>query len=137
MNQSAGLVEALGLSVGDIVQELGWDDDIDFQFRNGLEDELGEPLLAEDDREPVEAVLLWWRSDEGDAQDLADALVDAQTNLAENGAIWLLVPKPAQELHVPPSDIEEACRSTALRRTSQAGVSDSWSATRLEVASPL
>src|SRR5699024_6287804 len=67
----------LELAVGNIVQELGWDEDTDFEFRNGLEDALGEDFLTEEDQEPVDAVLLWWREDDGDVTDLTDALVDA------------------------------------------------------------
>ena len=38
----------------------------------------------------LDAVLLWWREDDGD---LTDALVDAITLLADDGVIWLLTPE--------------------------------------------
>lgn len=122
----------LELAVGDVIQELGWDEDIDFEFRNSLEDALGEEFLTEEDQEPVDAVLLWWRDDDGDVPDLTDALVDATTNLDENAAIWLMVPRASQSGHVSPMDVSESCDVAGLRPTITAGVSEDWLATRIE-----
>ena len=38
----------------------------------------------------VDAVLLWWRAEDGD---LVDGLVDSLTDLVGGGAIWLLTPR--------------------------------------------
>ena len=38
----------------------------------------------------VDAVVLWWRDEDGD---LVDGLVDSLTDLVGGGAIWLLTPK--------------------------------------------
>lgn len=122
----------LELAVGDVVQELGWDEDIDFEFRNGLEDALGEELLTEEDQEPVDAVLLWWREDDGDMSELTDALEDATTNLDENAPIWLLIPRASRPGHVSPMDVSESSHVAGLRTTITAGVSEDWLATRLE-----
>lgn len=127
-------IAELELAVGNLVQELGWDEDIDFEFRNGLEDALGEEFLTEEDQEPVDAVLLWWRSDDGDLSDLTDALADADRNLDENAPIWLLVPRSSQPGHVSPTDISEAANIAGFRATTTAGVSGGWLATRLEPA---
>lgn len=127
-------IAELELAVGDIIQELGWDEDIDFEFRNGLEDALGEEFLTEEDREPVDAVLLWWRDDDGDVADLTDALEDATTNLDEHAPIWLMVPRASQQGHVSPTDISEAAKIAGFRATTTAGVSEDWLATRLEPA---
>ncbi|MDN5732126.1 MAG: DUF3052 domain-containing protein [Yaniella sp.] len=122
----------LELAVGDVVQELGWDEDIDFEFRNGLEDALGEEFLMEEDQEPVDAVLLWWREDDGDISELTDALENATTNLDENAPIWLLIPRASRPGHVSPMDVSESAHVAGLRTTITAGVSEDWLATRLE-----
>ena len=122
----------LELAVGDVVQELGWDEDIDFEFRNGLEDALGEEFLMEEDQEPVDAVLLWWREDDGDMSELTDALSDATTNLDDNAPIWLLIPRASRPGHVSPMDVGESANMAGLRTTITAGVSEDWLATRLE-----
>ncbi|GAA2040080.1 DUF3052 domain-containing protein [Yaniella flava] len=122
----------LELAVGDVIQELGWDEDIDFEFRNGLEDALGEEFLTEEDQEPVDAVLLWWREDDGDITELTDALVDATTNLDDNAPIWLLIPRSSQPGHVSPMDVSESAHVAGLRATVTAGVSEDWLATRIE-----
>lgn len=122
----------LELAVGDVVQELGWDEDIDFEFRNGLEDALGEEFLMEEDQEPVDAVLLWWREDDGDISELTDALTDATTNLDENAPIWLLIPRASRPGHVSPMDVSESAHVAGFRTTITAGVSEDWLATRLE-----
>ena len=46
---SDGPAAKMGLSEGQLVQELGFDEDIDFDFRDALEDELGTELLTEED----------------------------------------------------------------------------------------
>src|SRR5699024_7415918 len=116
----------LELAVGDVVQELGWDEDIDFEFRNGLEDALGEEFLMEEDQEPVDAVLLWWREDDGDMSELTDALSDATTNLDDNAPIWLLIPRASRPGHVSPMDVGESAHMAGLRTTITAGVSEDW-----------
>ena len=122
----------LELAVGDVIQELGWDEDIDFEFRNGLEDALGEEFLTEEDQEPVDAVLLWWREDDGDITELTDALSDATTNLDDNAPIWLLIPRASRPGHVSPMDVSESAHVAGLRATITAGVSEDWLATRIE-----
>lgn len=121
----------MGLSAGQLVQELGFDEDIDFDFRNTLEDELGSEILTEEDQEPVDAVMLWWRESDGDVEDLADALMDAQTSLDIGGVLWLLTPRNSREGHVPPADVAEAAPTAGLHVTTTAGVSAEWTATRL------
>lgn len=121
----------LGLAAGGLVQELGFDDDIDFDFRNALEDDLGTEVLTEEDQEPVDAIILWWRESDGDVDDLADALMDAQTSLDTGGAVWLMTPRNNREGHVSPADVAEAAPTAGLHVTTTAGVSEDWSASRL------
>ena len=72
-----------------VVQEIGWDNDVDEDVRDAVEERCGDELLDEDTDEVVDLVLLWWREGDGD---LADALMDAIGPLADNGVIWVLTP---------------------------------------------
>ncbi|MGW5853806.1 DUF3052 domain-containing protein [Micrococcus sp. NPDC055215] len=123
-------LEELGLAPGDLVQEWGFDDDVDHGFRAALEAALGEQLLTEEDQEPADAVLFWWRSDEGDVTDLADALVDAQRSL-DAGPLWIMTPRTGRPGHVPPADVQEAASTAGLHPTTGSGVSADWAAQRL------
>ena len=118
----------LALSPGLVVQELGWDEDCDEDLRIAVEAATGASLVDEDYDEVVDAVLLWWREDEGD---LADVLVDALATLASGGVIWLLTPKPGRPGHVEPSDIGEAALTAGLSSTSSIAAAPDWSGTRL------
>ncbi|GAA1343220.1 DUF3052 domain-containing protein [Kocuria palustris] len=118
----------LKLPVDAIVQEFGYDDDVDFDLRDRIEDLIGSQMLDEDDQDVVDAVLLWWRDGDGD---LIDALVDAQTQLDTGGAVWLLTPKPGRDGHVSPADVESSSSTAGLHTTSRAGVSEDWTALRL------
>ena len=111
-----------------IVQEFGYDDDVDFDLRDRIEGLIGSQMLDEDDQDVVDAVLLWWRDGDGD---LIDALVDAQTQLDTGGAVWLLTPKPGRDGHVSPADVESSSSTAGLHTTSRAGVSEDWTALRL------
>ncbi|GAB4100269.1 DUF3052 domain-containing protein [Sinomonas halotolerans] len=118
----------LGLSDGDLVQEFGYDEDVDFGLRDAIEEGVGAELLDEDDHEVVDAVIVWWRDGDGD---LVDMLVDAQTTLEESGVVWLLIPKQGREGHVRPVEVQESAPTAGLHPTSSVGVSKDWSATRL------
>ena len=76
----------------------------------------------------VDAVVLWWRDDDGD---LVDGLVDALTDLIGGGAIWLLTPKVGRSGAVDPAEIAEAEALAGLSQTTTATVSKDWAATRL------
>ena len=66
--------------------EIGSDSDCDDGVRDAFTTAIGAELLDEDSDEIVEAVLLWWRDDDGD---LVDGLMDALGPLADNGVIAL------------------------------------------------
>ena len=123
-----GLVARLGLQQGHTVQEFGWDDDVDEAVRVAIQDTIDAELVDEDSDDVADAVLLWWREDDGD---LVDALVDALGNLAARGAVLLLTPKAARTGHVEPSEIVEAALAAGLHGTSTFGAGTDWSATRL------
>lgn len=119
--------DKLGLSEGMIVQELGWDEDVDDDLRIAIEDAIdGE--LVEEAMEAVDVVFLWWRDDDGD---LVDSLVDALTDLTNSGYVWLLTPKVGRDGHVDPADISESALTAGLSETSTASVSNDWSASKL------
>ncbi|EWC61437.1 hypothetical protein UO65_3290 [Actinokineospora spheciospongiae] len=125
---SIGIADKLGIVGGAVVQEIGWDEDVDDDLRAAIEDRIGADLLDEDAEEVVEVVLLWWRDGDGD---LVDALVDAIGPLADNGVIWVLTPKPGRDGHVEPSDIAEAVPTAGLAQTSSVSVGKDWAGTRL------
>lgn len=118
----------LGLKSGQVVQEFGYDDDVDDELRMGIETLTGSELADEDDQDVVDAVLYWWREGDGD---LVDALVDALTNLVDGGVIWLLTPKSGRDAHVQPSEIDEAGHTAGLHATSSISVCRDWTGTRL------
>ncbi len=120
--------DRLGLTRGLVVQELGWDEDVDDGLRIELEDAIDADLVDGDYGNVVDAVVLWWRDDDGD---LVDALVDSLTDLVSGGAIWVLTPKVGRPRAVDPSDIAEAAQVAGLSTTTTATVSKDWSATRL------
>ena len=125
---NAGVAERLGIEPGMVVQELGWDEDVDDGARATIEEHIGSELLDEDADEVVDVVLLWWREDDGD---LVDALMDAMGPLADNGVIWVLTPKTGRDGHVEPSEIAEAVPTAGLAQTSSVSIGSDWSATRL------
>ena len=117
-----------GLQPGMVVQELGWDEDVDEELRSGIESIVGGSLVDDEYGDVVDAVVLWWRDEDGD---LVDGLVDSLTDLADGGHIWLLTPKVGRSGSVDPADIAEATPIAGLSQTTTAAVSKDWAATRL------
>ncbi|MFD8705962.1 DUF3052 domain-containing protein [Kitasatospora sp. NPDC059648] len=122
----------LNFEEGQIVQELGYDDDTDQDLREGIEEITGTDLVDEDYDDVADAVLLWHRDDDGD---LTDALVDALEYLAEGGLIWLLTPKTGRDGHIEASDIADAAKTAGLSQTSSIAIAKDWAATRLATKS--
>jgi hypothetical protein len=85
-------------------------------------------MVDEDTDEVADVVLLWWREDDGD---LVDALVDAIGALADDGVVWLLVPKSGRPGHVEPGDVTEAAPTAGLSQTSSISAAKDWSGIRL------
>ncbi|MFV2197186.1 MULTISPECIES: DUF3052 domain-containing protein [unclassified Nocardiopsis] len=126
-----GLADRLGFKPGQVVQEFGFDDDVDEALRASIAEVTGEALVDEDFDGDVDAALLWWRSDE--EGDLTDALMDTVTLIADGGTILVLTPKAGRELHVSPNDVAEAANTSGLSQTSAVSVGTEWSGTRLVV----
>lgn len=123
-----GVAEKLGIEPGQVVGELGWDEDVDDDVRAAVEERCGSELLDEDADEVLDVILLWWRENDGD---LVDQLMDATGPLAEDGVIWVLTPKTGRQGHVEPSDIAEAVPTAGLAQTSNISVGPDWTGTRL------
>ena len=62
----SGPASRFGFQPGMVVQELGWDDDVDAELRAGIESVTGSALLDDSYGDVADAVLLWWRADDGD-----------------------------------------------------------------------
>lgn len=125
---TGGPAERMGLTRGMVVQELGWDQDTDDALRVAIEDAIDADMVDGDHGNVVDAVVLWWREDDGD---LVDGLVDALTDLVGGGSIWLLTPKVGRPQSVDAADIAEAAPIAGLAQTTTATVSKDWAATRL------
>lgn len=119
--------ELMDVTKGQIVQEVGWDDDCDSEISESLEDAIGDLLVGEDTDEICDVVLLWWRADDGD---LVDGLVDAIRPLAEDGCIWLLTPALGDKGSVEPGIISESAQLAGLVQTSAERLGD-WQGSRL------
>ncbi|MDQ3151754.1 MAG: DUF3052 domain-containing protein [Actinomycetota bacterium] len=124
----AGVAERLGIKPGMVVQELGWDSDVDEAVRAAIEEQASSEIVDEDSDEIVDVVLLWWRDDDGD---LADALMEAIAPLADNGIVWVCSPKTGRDGHVEPSDIAEAASTAGLSQTSNVSLGQHWAGARL------
>ena len=128
-----GIARRLGFATGQAVLEIGWDEDADEGLRTSVEARTGSELLDPDQlggegQEVVDAVLLWWRAEDGD---LVDALVDALTDLTDGGFIWLLTPKVGSVGYVEPGDIGEAAPTAGLSATTSVSAGAAWSGTKL------
>ncbi|MFD4240731.1 DUF3052 domain-containing protein [Streptomyces sp. IBSNAI002] len=126
-DHAENLAARLGFQSEQVVQEIGYDDDVDQEFRDVVDELVGD-LVDEDYDDVADAVLLWFREDDGD---LADALVDA-TELIEDGAlILLLTPKTGRPGYVEASDIKEAAETAGLSLAKGLPVGKEWAATKL------
>ncbi len=121
-------VGKLGFAAGQVVMELGYDEDVDDELRGRIEEAIDGELEDEDFGDVVDAVLLWWRDDDGD---LTDALVDALATLEDQGFIALLTPKVGRAGEVDPSDVAEAAETAGLHASASLNLTPQWSATRL------
>jgi hypothetical protein len=118
----------MGFAKDDLVLEVGHDVDCDSTIRDQIMALTGTAFLEGSTSEVVDAVVMWWRDGDGD---LVDELMDALTYLSEVGPIWVLTPKAGRELHVEPSDIQDAAPIAGLSQTSTIALAGDWSATRL------
>ena len=123
----------MSLSVGDAAPDFSLPDQDKqvvslAELRDSVVEVSGSDMVDEDTDEVADVVLLWWREDDGD---LFDALTDALTSLAEDGVVWLLVPKSGRAGHVEPGDVTEAAPTAGLTQTSSISAAKDWSGIRL------
>jgi hypothetical protein len=126
--EASGPAARLGLTKGMVVQEVGWDTDTDDELRVAIEDAIDADMVDSDYGNVVDAVVLWWRDEDGD---LVDGLVDSLTDLVGGGVIWLLTPKVGRPNAVDAADVAEAAPIAGLSQTTTVSVSKDWAATRL------
>ena len=133
---STGSVE-LGLKAGQVIQEFGWDDDVEESFRARIEDMTGTELVDDYYGDVCDGTLIWWRDDDGDEDDLADLLVDAKANLDDgSGIIWVMIPAMGIVGYVEHMVVEEAARTAGLAATTAAALSETWTGVRLTARGP-
>lgn len=124
------VVTRLGFKKDFVVQEFGYDDDVDPALRAQIAEVTGSEMVDEDYDGVTDAALLWWRSDDGDIHDLTDLITDATVTLEDGGLIWVLTPKAGSSGHVTPADLEEAAATAGMNTTSTIRGGD-WLACRL------
>lgn len=122
----------LGFAPGQVVQELYFDDDVEPAVAEAVRGATGLDMVDYDYQDVVDGVVLWWRADDADHDDLADVLLEAAANLDEpGGAIWVLSPKPGRNNYVAPQDIAASAKIAALKTTSAISVGPDWAGMRL------
>ncbi|MFI0236293.1 DUF3052 domain-containing protein [Streptomyces sp. NPDC016845] len=122
------LAARLGFQTEMVVQEIGYDEDVDQELREAIEATTATELVDEDYDDVADAVVLWFREDDGD---LTDALVDATTYIEDGGYILLLTPKTGRDGYVEPSEIGEAATTAGLSQTKGVSVGKDWTGSRL------
>ena len=122
------VVDRMGFSPNQLVLEVGHQGDCDQELRNCIKKKIGNEFIEESANEVVDAVLIWWRADDGD---LVDELVDGLTFLTEDGPIWVLTPKVGRPGHVEASEIQDAAPTAGLSQTVSLPVATDWTATKL------
>lgn len=122
------LAAQLGFQLDMIVQELGYDDDVDQELRELIEQAIGKELVGAEYDDKGDAVIVWFRANDGD---LTDALVGALAYVNEGGSILLLTPKSGRGGYVEPSDIGEAALTAGLAQTKSINAATHWMGNRL------
>lgn len=122
---------SLGFAAGQVVQEFGYDGDVDAGLREAVQAATGTELVDEEFGDVTDGAIMWWREDDGDVSDLTDALVDAISALDNGGLVWVLTPKSGRPGHVQPRDVEEAAQTAGLHATSAVSAAPAWSGIRL------
>ncbi|MFI0979161.1 DUF3052 domain-containing protein [Streptomyces sp. NPDC021093] len=126
--ERTNLAARLGFQPEQVVQEIGFDDDVDQELREAIEEIIGGELVDEDYDDVADAVVLWFRDEDGD---LTDALVDVIGLVEDGGTVWLMTPKTGRDGYVEPSDINEAATTAGLSQTKSLSAAKDWTGSRL------
>ena len=118
----------MGFSAGQVVLEIGFDEDADAPLRTDIESAIGTAMVGDEFEDVADVVVLWWREEDGD---LVDALVDGLSAITSGGVVWLFTPKAGRDGHVEPSEIGEAARTAGLSSTKSTSAAPEWAGTRL------
>ena len=110
-----------------MVQEFGYDSDVDDTFRTAVEEVCGAEMEDDEYTGVADAVLLWFREEDGD---LGDALVDMVGVLEEVGFVVLLTPR-GDDGEIDPSEIDEAAVTAGLHLAGTFNASPVWRANKL------
>lgn len=119
--------DIFGLTQGQVVQEIGWDTDVDESVRTDVMDAIDADLVEETE-DAVDVVLLWWREDDGD---IVDGLVDSLTDLSPEGHILVLTPKVGRPGAVDPADLAEGASTAGMALTSTTNAGPDWQAHKI------
>ena len=122
------VVDRMGFKSNQLILEVGHREDCDQELRISIKNRVGSDFIENTANEVVDAVIIWWRDEDGD---LVDELVDALTFLTEDGPIWVLTPKVGREGHVEASDIQDAAPIAGLSQTQSLPVASNWTGTKL------
>ena len=111
----------MGFKEEQVIQEFGWDEDVDENLRQAIMDQIDDDLADEDFTGMSDGALIWWRDDDGNADDLSDLLMDAMGNMDEGGRIGVLSPIASDPQAVDPRLIEEAAKTEGMNPTTSKG----------------
>lgn len=130
-------MSSLGFASGSVIQEFGYDDDVDEAVRAQIEEETGQELVDEDYRDIVDGAVAWWRDEDGDVDDLADLFLDMKANLESDVSLcWVLVPGTRSPGYVTADVIKDAAETAGLMATTSVAVGAAWMGVKLTAKGP-
>ena len=130
-------MSSLGFASGSVIQEFGYDDDVDEAVRAQIEEETGQELVDEDYRDIVDGAVAWWRDEDGDVDDLADLFLDMKANLESDvSPCWVLVPGTRSPGYVTADVIKDAAETAGLMATTSVAVGAAWTGVKLTAKGP-
>ena len=130
-------MSSLGFASGSVIQEFGYDDDVDEAVRAQIEEETGQELVDEDYRDIVDGAVAWWRDEDGDVDDLADLFLDMKANLESDvSPCWVLVLGTRSPGYVTADVIKDAAETAGLMATTSVAVGAAWMGVKLTAKGP-